>query len=737
MGEPTGWTAVDAVVRRCRLWDLWWVTDGVGVSNSLAGTAVVGAVVQAGSIGQVVLPAPRAPVPRQLPAGVRDFTGRAGELAAVDSALGGASDEPGGPSVVVLEGMGGVGKTSLAVRWARGSESRFPDGTLFADLRGYGPSAPLVPSAVLAGFLQGLGISAEAVPAAEEAQVGLYRSLTASRRVLVVLDNAVSAAQVRPLLPAGSGCVTVVTGRAALTGLAVSDGAVRLPVGVLPAQDAVALVEGVIGKERARAEPEAVASLVALCGGLPLALRVAACRVAGRRHGSVAGLVAEIAGQRGRVEGLSVSGDDSAAVRAVFDASYARLLPEQARLFRLLGLHPAAELGEGAAAALSDWPLSRVRRLLEDLVDLNLVEPVGVGRYRLHDLAHAYAAGRADADDSGPERRQAVERVIGWYATVADVADRVVFPGNSPLALRGRARGVPEFDRAAAMEWLISELPTMMSAVRIAHQDRLWEETILLAGAYRFVTLRPRSWWPLRLEAETLGLSAARASGDHGSELSLLIRRGNTHHDMGMWAQAEADFTQVMETARLVDDTVRELESWCGLGYLHRALKRYEQALACYTEALPLTRRAGEVRTEAVVEGNLGAIHIAAGRPREGLVHAERELVLRREADPASQAHALRTMATAWQELGEHRRVLELCEQALQSCREAGGMEYLIAPLCEAAAASHQHLGQPTQARQMLEEAVAVLTALMDPRAEEVLLRLRELEAGAADQTSP
>ncbi|WP_447008704.1 ATP-binding protein [Saccharothrix sp. DSM 118769] len=713
------------------------MTDGMGVSNSLAGTAVAGVVVQAGSIGQVVLPTPRGPVPRQLPAGVRDFTGRAVELAAVDSALGGSSDEPNGPSVVVLEGMGGVGKTSLAVRWARGAESRFPDGTLFADLRGYGPSAPLAPSAVLAGFLQGLGVSAEAVPAAEEAQVGLYRSLTASRRVLVVLDNAVSADQVRPLLPVGSWCVTVVTGRAALTGLAVSDGAVRLPVGVLPAQDAVALVEGVIGQERARVESEAIASLVSLCGGLPLALRVAACRVAGRRHGGVAGLVAEIAGQRGRVEGLSVSGDDSTAVRAVFDASYARLSPEQARLFRLLGLHPTVELSEGAAAALSDWPMPQARRLLEDLADLNLVEPVGVGRYRLHDLAHAYAAGRADADDSGPERRQAVERVIGWYATVADVADRVVFPGNSPLALRGRARGVPEFDRAAAMEWLISELPTMMSAVRIAHQDRLWEETILLAGAYRFVTLRPQSWWPLRLEAETLGLSAAQATGDDASELSLLIRRGNTHHDMGLWAQAEADFMQVLEVSRRVGDTVRELDAWCGLGYLHRAHERYGQALACYTEALPLARQAGEVRTEAVVEGNLGAIHTAAGRPREGLVHAERELVLRRAADPASEAHALQAMAVAWQQLGEHRRVLELCEQALQSCREVGGMEYLVAPLCETAATSHEYLRQPAQARQKLEEAIAVLTTLMDPQAEQVLLRLRALEAGAADQSSP
>ncbi|MFT7836777.1 tetratricopeptide repeat protein [Saccharothrix sp. BKS2] len=733
MGEPTGWTAVDAVVSRFRLWDLWWVTDGVGVSNSLAGTAVVGAVVQAGNIGQVVLPTSRVPVPRQLPAGVRDFTGRAGELAAVDSALGGSLDEPSGPSVVVLEGMGGVGKTSLAVRWARGAESRFPDGTLFADLRGYGPSAPLVSSAVLAGFLQGLGTSAEAVPAAEEAQVGLYRSLTASRRVLVVLDNAVSADQVRPLLPAGSGCVTVVTGRAALTGLAVSDGAVRLPVGVLPVEDAVSLVEGVIGEERARAEPEAVASLVSLCGGLPLALRVAACRIAGRRHGSVAGLVTGIAEERGRVEGLSVSGDDSTAVRAVFDASYARLSPEQARLFRLLGLHPTVELGEGAAAALSDWPLSRVRWLLEDLVDLNLVEQVGVGRYRLHDLAYAYAAGRADADDSGPDRRQAVTRVVGWYATVADEADRVAFPGDSPLALRGSARGVPEFDRPGALEWLTAELTTMLTALRTAHGEGLWSEAVLLAGACRFVTARPRSLWPLRLEAEALGLSAAREAGDQASELSLLIRRGNTRRQLERWAEAEADFTLVLKSAGDAgDDRVRRLDALCGLGYLHRTHHQYEQALACYTEALPLAQETGAMRTEAVVEANLGAILTFSGQPVEGLAHLERELVLRHAADPPNVAYALHGMAVARQHLGEHDRVLELCGQALPLCEQSGGMEYLIAPLYEAAATSHEHLGQPAQARQKLVEAVRVLTELGDPRVEEVLLRLHALEAGAA-----
>ncbi|MFI6032536.1 NB-ARC domain-containing protein [Amycolatopsis magusensis] len=286
-------------------------------------------------------------VPRQLPAAVRDFTGRTEHLAALDTLI---PSDPGPESldkqrarsvvITAVDGAGGIGKTTLALHWAHRIQDRFPDGTLHVNLRGYGPGEPATSAEALGGFLRALNVAPRAIPAEVEAQSALLRSLLAGRCVLMVLDNAHSAEQIRPLLPGTPGCMVVVTSRDSLTGLVVTDAAHRLTLDLLTEQEAHDLLIGIIGADRAAAEPEAVDDLIRRCARLPLALRIAASRVAAHPHLTVADVVAELADDRTRLDILSDTGDERAAIRTVFDWSYQRLPPEQARLFRRLGLHP-------------------------------------------------------------------------------------------------------------------------------------------------------------------------------------------------------------------------------------------------------------------------------------------------------------------------------------------------------------------------------------------------------------
>lgn len=700
-----------------------------GTRNELSGR-VTGPVVQAGTIHQVVMPpAPRdeLPVPRQLPPAVRDFAGRDHQLAALDALL--AADAEGLPTATVisaLDGTAGVGKTALAVEWAHRVEHRFGDGTLYANLRGYGPSAPVDPNLVLTSFLQVFGVREDRIPPEPDAQLGLYRSVLAGRRVLILLDNASTSEQVRPLLPGAAGCLVLVTSRARLTGLVVAEAASQVTLGLFTQDEAKTLLRSILGPERVDAEPGAVADLVAVCARLPLALRIAATRVATRPGISIADVVTDIIDDRSRLDVLSSDGDERSAVKSVFDWSYTQLPEQRAHLFRRLGLHPGVEFGVPAAAVVAGIDDIAAYRQLEALADAHLVEAIGARRYRCHDLLHAYAAYRAERDCTPEDRNAATARLFAWYARTAQAADRLVFPGLATLDVTLAPVGEIELsDRRSALAWLHTERANLQEVQRAAHRRQAYDVVVSLAANARFLSLRERALWSGRWDAETLGLQAARASRNLPAEVFLLGFRGDTLAGLARLDEAETDFGRQLALARELRDEIGERVAVVGLGQVRLLQERYPEALDYYGKALSLARKTGGGRPEAVVECNLSRINLKLGRYDVALVHAERELQLRRgSGDRVGEAYALCDVAAARQAMDDHDGALESAAQSIALYRDLEGTGAYLALALETAASSHEQRGDRLAAVECLTEACSLLEGLADPRAEYVRARM-------------
>ncbi|MET8848651.1 tetratricopeptide repeat protein [Amycolatopsis sp. NPDC004625] len=655
-------------------------------------------------------------VPRQLPAAVRDFTGRAEHLAALDAL---APPEPdhhdrerhpgqgrlGGPethSVVItaVDGAGGIGKTTLALHWAHRNQDRFPDGTLHVNLRGYGPATPATAGEALSGFLRAVGVAARAIPAEVEEQSALLRSLLAGRRMLMVLDNARSAEQVRPLLPGTPGCMVLVTSRDSLTGLVVTDAAHRLTLDLLDPPEALDLVTGILGARRAAAEPDAVDDLIRQCARLPLALRIAATRAAAHPRQSVADIVADLTDERTRLDVLSETGDERAAVRAVFDWSYEQLPPEHALLFRRLGLHPGPDLTLSAAAALAQQSPSDTRPLLAALAGAHLIEPGASGRYRFHDLLRAYAADQARHHDTLDERHQALESLLTWYTHTARTADGHLFPMALPFPAVVIGPDHPHQIVGAdeAWTWLTSERFNILAVLQHAADHKLNHHTIPLAYACR--GLHSAGSPQEAINACGLGIAAAQQSGNHSLEALLLNSRGEMETYFGAWIQAQEDFDRTASLADQLDDST--LRAWTfndrGLLLLHRG--QFDEALRWLDRALPLSRGVDTGRMEAVVEGNLCEAYTGLGRYELAREHGERGLRLRRQAgDRVGEACALTHLARAWHGLCNSKQAIRMCREAIAIGRRIpqSRNETVAEPL-DALATCLNHLGRTDDA---------------------------------------
>lgn len=658
-------------------------------------------------------PAERRPPPRQLLASPRDFTGRTEQLAALDQLLPGETVTGVVEAVVIsaVDGTAGVGKTALALYWAHQVQRRFPDGTLFTNLRGYGPGEPATPGEALDGFLRALGVSAERMPVGLEAQAGLYRSLLAERRMLIVLDNARTAEQVRPLLPGSGGCLVLVTSRAGLSGLVSGEAAMRVTLDVLTPPEAVDLVHRVLGRSGASATSDQVSTLTDLCARLPLALRVAAGRVAARPHLTVADVVADMVNDHQRLDALSTVGDERTDVRATLNWSYHGLDAEQARLFRYLGLHPGPEISTSAAAAVAGLGTGQTKYLLDELAEVHLIEPVTRDRYRLHDLLRVFAAECADRDEDADNVTQARARVLGWYAHTAARACSLVFPGILRLP---RTLGPPSYPPveltgdAQALDWLDTERVNLVAAIHRAAELGFPQFVMHLVDALH-VFLISRAHWDELHDVHAVAVTAARSVCDRVCEGWFEFYRGWASTQTRQWDDAREPLQRALTLALELHDDLMRAWILTGLGRSSLEQQRFADALDCLNSALALSLRLDSSRLESIARQYLSRIHTYFGDHQLALTHAERSLDLRIQTnDHEGDAYALHQLAQVWQKIGDHQKVIELCTEAIDITRTCTVFPPQTAATLETLAISLQDTGERPRAIACLRQAIKI-----------------------------
>ncbi|MEV2244652.1 BTAD domain-containing putative transcriptional regulator [Streptomyces sp. NPDC049970] len=552
-------------------------------------------------------PAPAPVRPAQLPATVPDFTGRSSFVRELGDRL--ASSEGSVMAVSALAGIGGVGKTTLAVHVAHQARRHFPDGQLYVDLQGAGARAA-EPETVLGSFLRALGTSDSAIPDSLDERAALYRSTLDGRRILVLLDNAHDAAQIRPLLPGTEGCAALVTSRVRMVDLA---GAHLVDLDVMSPEEALQLFTRIVGDERVRSERKAALDVVAACGFLPLAIRIAASRLASRRTWTVAVLAAKLADERRRLDELQ-AGD--LAVKATFELGYGQLEPAQARAFRLLGLADGPDISLAAAAALLNLEIHTAEDVLESLVDTSLLESAAPGRYRYHDLVRLYARACAERDEQPPvERELALSRLLDFYlATAAGVyalerpGDRLVDhlqPTEHP--------GLSFDDRHRALDWLYAEAGPLLSCVQQSYAPGTLRRAVDLLWA----SLDLGESGADSKQYETVAISvlnAARAGGDRRTEVRALMTLADVHHTSGRFDQAEEEAQQVMRLVEADTDPLPGCWAANARGIMALYQSRHEDGEKYLTQAIESFRRVDDRPGEASALCNLSRIHLATGR---------------------------------------------------------------------------------------------------------------------------
>jgi DNA-binding SARP family transcriptional activator len=659
------------------------------------------------------------PLPQlaQLPADIPDFTGRAEQVRDLRDLLAGPRrpDSPGAVAVAAVIGAGGLGKTTLAVHTAHLLREEFPDGQLYINLLG-ASQHPAPPSDVLARFLRDLGMNPARIAVGEEERSAQYRSRLTDRRVLIVLDDTKDAAQVRPLLPGSASCAVLVTTRNWMPDLA---GSRSVDLDVLEPAEARGLFAGIVGAERAEADPEATSQVLAACAGLPLAIRIAGARLAARGGWAVRTMAERLSNERRRLDELRVG---NLAVRACFEVSFASLPGsgrpggvDPARAFRLLGVWPGPSIGLAAAAALLGQPESAVADAAEVLVDAHLLDSPSPDVYQFHDLLRVYAADRARAQETEQDRGDAIIRVLAWYLHAVEAAARVISPQHTRVPLDPPPREVRPLDFAAlddALNWCEAERPRLVNAVRLAADSGSREIAWKLPAAAMSFFYR-RSHWTNWVTTHQIGLASARESGDKLAEAWMLNNLGMAYGQ-----------------------------------------QRMEESVGCFEQALVLYREAGDAKGEARAANNVAKAYLDLGRFSEALAAAQKSLGIQRQLGKYyGEGIALDNLGCAYRELAQYDEAIDCLRQALAIFRELGdrdaeadslselgvaylgraGMDQAIACLREALAIrrdigdrhgqaltlhrlglTQQSAGNPEEARELLSEALHLLEELGD-----------------------
>ncbi|MFI6645400.1 AfsR/SARP family transcriptional regulator [Streptomyces sp. NPDC050504] len=680
-------------------------------------------------------PGTPAPVirPAQLPADLPVFAGRRGELARVMALLP-RIDPPGtahrATVITTIEGMAGVGKTSLAVHWAHRVTRHFPDGQLYADLRGFDPAGAAVePGDVLRAFLHGLGVHPRGMPTGPDAQSALYRSLLANRRVLVLLDNARDSAQVRPLLPASPGSLVIITSRSRLQGLIAADGAHSLTLEPLGDAEAHEVLSQRIGAHRLAAEPGAAEGVVALCGRLPLALAIVAARVDASPALPLTSIAAELREGHG---GLDAFSGDEADVRAVFSWSHRALAPAAARLFRLLALHPGPDVSRSAAASLAGLTPGEARTALTALTRSHLLAERAPGRYTSHDLLRAYAAELLHEEESEEERREALGRLLDHTLRTARTAVDLLFPyraeRETPPPHRSGSAPQPLTGREPAAGWLAVELPGLLALVERAAAVGFTVHTWQLALALELFLDR-RGLREEQLTVQRVALASAERHDDR-------LGRAHIHRTLGFALhRANADGDAAFHLGRALDlftalghrnGRARTLRS---LAFLANSRACHQEALDHYAQALAHYRATDDISRQAGVLNEIGWTHILRGDHDEALTQCSTAVAQHQKTgDINGEAAAWDSLGYAHHHLGQYPQALSCYRQALVLFREVGDRTLEADTLGHIGDTLHEQ-GNHTAAQSSWEQAAAILAEWGHPDTGQLLKKLHDASA--------
>jgi DNA-binding SARP family transcriptional activator/tetratricopeptide (TPR) repeat protein/DNA-binding XRE family transcriptional regulator len=679
-----------------------------------------------GRPGRPNSPSSQLVIPRQLPAAPVLFTGRSAELSALRRLLVAARD-----SVVVaaIGGTAGVGKTALAMYWARQVAAYFPDGQLYANLRGFdASSAPVDPADAIRQFLDALGVPAEHIPVGLEAQAGLYRTVVAGRRMLIVLDNVLHEDQVRPLLPGSPGCLVLATSRARLAGLSVREGAQLLTLDVMSAEEARELLTARLGAPRAGSEPEALDELVAFCARLPLALAVAAARVADCPEYPLAALAAELREAASRLDVLD-TGDTACSIRAVFSWSYRQLRPETAQMFRLLGTHPGRDVTAGAAASLLGEDSAVVHDMLRELTRHHLIGEPRPGRYVFHDLLRSYATEQASAADSEAARRAAMHRMLDYYLHSAHLAAQHLGPQRQPIAMGAPVAGVrPERldSQQQALNWFEAEYRVLLALVSLSAEAGFDRHAWQLAWAMTEFLDR-RGYWHEWAAVQRIALAATVRLRETTAQAATrrLLARACTR--LGDYETAAANLTEALYLYRQIGDHAGEARAHQNASVVCEKQNRYPEALGHAESAIRLFRAAGNLEGQAAAINDIGWYHALLGNYREAQMYCEQALDLHRElGSEYGKARSWHSLGYAEHHLRNFAQATHCFEQALRIARELGS-RYFEAEALADLGVTYDDAGEHQQAGVAWQQALLILDDLRHPDADKVRAKLGRL----------
>jgi len=658
------------------------------------------------------------PIPAQLPADIADYTGRDDQVRHLCELLSStdAHGEGGAVRIALVAGSGGLGKTSLAVHAAHRVRGSFPDGQLYVDLLGATPH-PLAAGDVLARFLRDLGVDARDIPADEAERSARYRTVLAGRRVLIVLDNARDAAQVRPLLPGTSSCSVLVTTRSQMPDLASTQ---LVDLNVLDDEEALTLFSRVVGDKRAAAEPEATAEVLLACAGLPLAIRICAARLATRSGWTIATMANRLRDEHRRLDELSV-GD--LAVRASFQVSFAALSASAqpdgiapADAFRLLGLWPGPSISSAAAAALFGTREYLAAAALEALVDARLLESMSPDRYKFHDLLRVYSSERAVADLSEPAREAAIGRLLGWYMRTSDAAALALSPHSYTLPLDDAEAADPRplsfADGQAGLSWYDDERANVVAATRLAAACGLHQVAWRLAAPL-FAVFNRRGNWADCITTHRIALDSARQAGNRRGEGWVLNNLGEALEFAGL-SEGIGHLELALAIRQEIGDRWGEAQTSNNLADAYMALGRTDEAFSLMRRARDLNREVGVRYGEGVALNNLGEALLDQDRPEEAVDYLlQARGTFAEIKSPHGVAYALHNLGRCYMALGRDAEALDCLRDAL-AAHLASGDRHRQAFTLRFLGVVQNRSGLAAEARESWAEAAAIFDDLGD-----------------------